>query len=123
MVLRSKTILIAEDEFLVRMDAMEMVAAAGYTVLEAEHAADAIGLLEQHSADIFALFTDVHMPGEVNGIGLAHHTNKNWPWIHILIASGIARPSPHELPAGARFIAKPYRAEHVVGHIREMFKA
>jgi DNA-binding NtrC family response regulator len=112
-------VLIVEDEALIRLVLADSLTEDGFEVIEAVHAADAIRLLGEHAVRVHALFTDVHMPGEMNGVALAHHTRSNWPWISILITSGRAYPKADDMPTGALFVAKPYDLSEVARHIRE----
>lgn len=102
------------------MLAVDALEDAGFEVMQAEHAADAMSLLKKSAGDIHALFTDVHMPGAMNGVMLAHETQRSWPWIQLLIASGHMMPAPSDLPVRSRFLPKPYKLLHVVDHVREM---
>jgi two-component system, response regulator PdtaR len=113
-------ILVAEDEWLIRMEIVRALADEGFNVVEAQHAAEAIEHLNLHGADVRILFTDIHMPGTMDGVGLAHHTRANWPLIGLILTSGIASPKLHELPDGSRFLPKPYQPEHVLSHVREL---
>ena len=119
----SIVILVVEDELLIRMVAAESLADAGFTVIEASHAAEAMSILDSDARAIHAIFTDIHMPGTLDGLGLARLAREKWPWIPLLIASGKARPAPAELPAGSRFIAKPYPLDHMTMHLRELTAA
>ena len=92
---------------------------AGFTVLQAVHAEHALKTLAERAKTIHVLFTDVHMPGPINGVHLAHHARRSWPWIHLIVASGQLTPSKDELPEGSRFFAKPYEIRRVVDHIRD----
>ncbi len=114
------TILVVEDEDLLRMLAVDALRDASYDVLEAGHAGDALEILRAKDGDIHALFTDVHMPGPMNGVALAHETRRCWPSVHLLIASGQLMPHSSELPEGSRFLPKPYELHHVLGHLSEM---
>jgi two-component system, response regulator PdtaR len=116
-------VLVAEDEGLVRLVIVAALEDAGFEVIEAEHAEAALGVLQNHAARIDVLFTDIHMPGTMDGIALARHTAKNWPKIAVLVTS--ARPPPHQpsLPEKSRFLAKPYRHDRVFRHIRELVAA
>ena len=116
-------VLLAEDEPVTRMLAVDVLTEAGFTILEARHAAEVLVLLEAQADSIHVLFTDVHMPGALDGLGLARHAREHWPWLGILIASGAAQPASLELPPGSRFVAKPYKLQHVVGHVRELASA
>ena len=118
-----QVIIVAEDELLVRMFACALLTDAGYDVVEAQHADEAIAVLEDRAPGVHALFTDVHMPGSMDGMALAHLTLRRWPWLALLIASGRARPREEDLPRGSRFLPKPYEAHHVIGHLREMLGA
>lgn len=113
----SKIALVAEDDILVRMDAAETLAGAGFEVIQAATAAAALTLLHLKLGGIALLFTDIHMPpGEMDGLALAHHVRSTWPHIGLLITSGDARPLPHSLPEGSVFLAKPYDPENVTLH-------
>ena len=114
-------VLVAEDEELVRFVIAEALRDAGFEVFEVEHAQGALDVLKIHAARIHLLFTDIHMPGPMNGLALAHHTSKKWPKIALLITS--ARPDRIKLPEKSRFLAKPYRHSHVIRHIRELTAA
>jgi CheY-like chemotaxis protein len=116
-------VLVAEDEELVRLVIVEALEDAGFEVIEAGHADAALGVLQIHSARIHVLFTDIQMPGAMDGLALAHHTAKNWPKIALLITSARPRPDRASLPRKSRFLAKPYRHHHVIRHIRELAAA
>ena len=113
-------VVIAEDEPLIRMTAVDELTDAGFVVIEAEHAAEAIAILQIQAAHVDLLFTDIHMPGAMDGLALAHHASANWPWIAVLLASGKASPNAHEMPTGSRFLAKPYDPLHLVAHAKEL---
>jgi CheY-like chemotaxis protein len=83
-------VLVAEDEELVRFLIAEVLRDEGIEVMEVGHAQAALDTLQQHAVRIHVLFTDIQMPGPMDGLALAHHTSKNWPWIGLLITS--ARP-------------------------------
>jgi two-component system, response regulator PdtaR len=113
-------VLVAEDEELVRLVVVEALEDAGFEVFEAEHAEAALGVLQIHAARIHVLFTDIHVPGTMDGLALAHHAAKNWPKIALLLTSARPRPHQRKLPAKSRFLAKPYQHDHVFRHIREL---
>jgi len=69
------------------------------------------------------LFTDVHMPGTMDGLALARQVADRWPHIGIMVVSGRSKPQPHEFPAGCRFHRKPYSPDTVVRHARELTAA
>ena len=100
-------VLIVEDEPLVRVGACNMIEDAGFEVIEAASADEAIRILESRS-DIRVVFTDVHMPGTMDGLRLAHAVRGRWPPIKIIVTSGREVLTQHDLPEGGRFFAKPY---------------
>lgn len=93
---------------------------SGFQVIEVAYAEEALTVLDERAASINLLFTDVHMPGSMDGLALASHTSVHWPWISLLVTSGRAVPEPSELPAGGRFLAKPYVTTEVIRHALEM---
>ena len=112
--------LIVDDDPFILLDASDIVADAGFRTIEAASVAAAIMVLEQHWAEMRVLFTDVQMPGGRCGFSLAREAASRWPNIWIIVASGHAKPGPDDLPAGAKFIAKPFSAQVVHDHLREM---
>lgn len=100
-------VLVVEDEPLIRMGAVDLVEAAGYEALEAKDADRAIAVLESR-ADIDLVFTDVQMPGTMDGIKLAHYIRERWPSVRIMVASGRAILEESSLPTGSLFFSKPY---------------
>jgi two-component system, response regulator PdtaR len=116
-------VLVVEDDTIVRMMAVATLADAGFTVLEAEHADSALAVLRARATDIHALFTDVRMPGNMDGIMLAHETKRCWPWIGLLITSGYTPYGRAAMPSGSRFLQKPYEPGQVAQHVRELLAA
>jgi len=112
-------VLIVEDEFLLRMDAADFMEEAGFTVYQASDADEAIALLELHD-DIRAVFTDIHTPGSMDGLKLAHYVRGRWPPVKLIITSGHARPRAEDLPADSGFFGKPYQLEKDAGCLRAM---
>lgn len=100
-------VLVVEDHALIRFGAVDLVTSAGYEALEAEDANAAIRLLESRT-DIDLVFTDVEMPGTIDGIRLAHYVKERWPPIRILVASGRDILAESSLPTGTEFFSKPY---------------
>ena len=118
--MKEKTvILVVEDEAIIRMGAVQMLQDAGFAVVEASNADDAMGILELRD-DIRAVFTDINMPGTLDGLRLARAVRGRWPPIHLLLTSGLVSPDEEELPANGRFIRKPYEADHVIATLREL---
>jgi CheY-like chemotaxis protein len=112
-------VLVVEDEALIRISALHMIEDAGFAVVEASHADEAIGIL-QNRADIRAVFTDIKMPGSMDGWKLARAIRGRWPPIHLILASALV-PELSELPANGLFIRKPYTAEQVTAALYELF--
>jgi two-component system, response regulator PdtaR len=110
-------VLIVEDEALLRMDAVDFIEDAGFETIEAAHADAAIAILSSRS-DIAAVFTDIEMPGSMDGMKLAHAVREGWPPIAIVVASGRVFPSQGELPERAHFMQKPYRPADVVALLK-----
>jgi CheY-like chemotaxis protein len=104
---KTTAVLIVEDEPLVRFYAAQIVQEAGFAVIEAANADEAIAILESRR-DIRVVFTDMHMPGSMDGLKLAHAVRDRWPPIKIIVTSGREWVGPHDLPDGGRFFAKPY---------------
>ena len=109
------TILVVEDETLIRELVAEELEVAGYTIVIANDADQAIAILEARQ-DIHLVFTDVNMPGSTDGLKLAAAVRDRWPPVHIIITSGKIRPL--EIPANALFIPKPYVGKNVVAAMR-----
>jgi CheY-like chemotaxis protein len=116
---RTRVVLIVEDEFLLRMDATDMVRAAGFEVLEAANADQAIEILETRP-DITVVFTDIQMPGSMDGLKLARAVRGRWPPIKIVATSGHHHVGESDLPEGGRFLPKPYSPNQVTGLLREL---
>jgi CheY-like chemotaxis protein len=110
-------ILVVDDDVLERMGASYMFSDAGYRVLEAGNADVALRFFETN-ADIRLLFTDVSMPGAINGAELARQVAERWPRVGIMMTSG--RPFPDNLPPNVRFHAKPYAPQEVLRDAGEM---
>ena len=113
------SILIVEDEALVRIFGARVFADAGFRTIEAANSEEALDLLGADSK-VNLLFTDVNLPGTIDGLALARQVSCRWPHIGIIVVSGQSWPQPHELPAGSRFHRKPYDPDTVVRHAREL---
>lgn len=112
-------ILVVEDDFLLRMDAVQMIEEAGFDTLEAANADEAILILEARN-DINVIFTDIDMPGSMDGLKLAHAVRGRWPPIQIITTSGHVTVQDKDLPTGGRFIPKPYSSGYVTEVIRDL---
>ncbi|MET0904624.1 MAG: response regulator [Tardiphaga sp.] len=106
-------VLVVEDDPLLRMNAVDMIEDAGFEALEAPDADVAISVLEART-DIRLIFTDIDMPGSMDGLALAHAVANRWPPVRIIATSGHFKVSETDLPTGGKFIPKPYRQHQLV---------
>jgi two-component system, response regulator PdtaR len=116
-ILPNALIVVVDDDVFERLGASGMFVDAGYRVLEAEDADEALHFFETN-ADIRLLFTDVSMPGLMSGSDLAHQVAERWPEVGIIVTSG--RPRPLKLPLSMLFHDKPYEPAAVLRQAREM---
>jgi DNA-binding NtrC family response regulator len=116
------TVIVVEDEPIVRMDIAMSLQDAGFIVLEASNADEAIALLNAHS-EIRLMFTDIDMPGSMDGLKLAKAVRGRWPPVKIIIASGQRDLNDEVLPVEGKFFSKPYDHGRVVSAIKEMLVA
>src|ERR1700732_4458271 len=116
---RRPVVLVVEDEFLIRLNAAEMIEEAGCEVVEASSADKAVAILETR-LDIAVVFTDIQMPGTMDGLKLARAVRDRWPPIHIVATSGLVDVREGDLPNGGRFLQKPYSPAQLVGALREL---
>src|ERR1700729_1238061 len=114
-----RAVLVVEDEMMLRMRAVDIVEDAGFTSVEAVNADDALVILESRS-DIDLLFTDIQMPGTIDGLKLAHAVHARWPTIKIMLVSGQVTPSESEKPANSRFYGKPLEVKKMIAELQEM---
>lgn len=113
-------ILVVEDEPIIRLGLAIAIEDAGFEVLEAASADEALIRLTRGGADCKVMVTDVDMPGSMNGIELAHYVRDHWPEIQILVISGKVGVAPRELPAGALFMSKPYQEPRLINTIEAL---
>jgi CheY-like chemotaxis protein len=116
---KNSTVLVVEDEPLLRMLAVDMVEDAGFVALEAGDADEAMRVLEGRG-DIGIVFTDVDMPGSMNGAGLAACIRLRWPPIHLIITSGHCIAGDFPMPSDSVFVPKPYIGAKVVAMMQRM---
>jgi two-component sensor histidine kinase/CheY-like chemotaxis protein len=112
-------VLVVEDEMVLRMRAVDIVEDAGFCPVEAVNADEAISILESRS-DISLLFTDIQMPGSMDGLKLAHAVHDRWPAIKIILVSGQVKPTDAERPADSRFFGKPLGVEDMISELQAM---
>ena len=111
-------ILTVENEALLTMLLEQMLATAGYDVIAAYNADEAIAILENRS-DVAFMITDVEMAGSMNGLALAAAVRRRWPRVGVIVTSGRFPPNLAPLPHGSIFVAKPYLADEIVRAIEE----
>jgi CheY-like chemotaxis protein len=114
-------VLVVEDEMILRMRAVDIVEDAGFCSVEAVNADEAISILESRS-DI-SPFTDIQMPGSIDGLKLAHAVHERWPSIKIVLVSGQVKPSDAERPENSRFFGKPLGVEQMITELQAMVGA
>jgi CheY-like chemotaxis protein len=110
-------VLVVEDEAILRTLAAEMVAEAGYAVLEAQNADEAVRILESN-AKVRIVFTDIDMPGTMDGLKLAAAVRGRWPPIEIILTSGHHRVDESQLPERCVFVPKPYELNRLAAALR-----
>jgi DNA-binding NtrC family response regulator len=113
------TVLIVEDEALVRMHGVDLLQDAGFLVLEAADADEALTVLDER-AEVQLLFSDIDMPGSMNGLELAAVAYERWPHIHLLVTSGHHRLDNADVPGTGRFIRKPWTADTLLEQINAL---
>jgi two-component system, response regulator PdtaR len=113
--------LVVDDEELLRLFAAGLLEDRGFKVIEAENAAAALRALEAHH-DVRLLFTDIQMPGALNGLDLAREVHARWPNVLLVITSGRARPRDAEIPDDGRFIEKPYGATDLFNEVDDLMR-
>lgn len=112
--------LVVEDDEFIRMHACDILSEAGFHCDEAADSDSARVLLDAAGGSITLLFTDVEMPGEMDGFELARYVAEHWPETAIVVASGRVNPAPGQMPDGATFIGKPFSAQLVYDHLQQM---
>jgi two-component sensor histidine kinase len=108
-----------EDEMVLRMRAVDIVEDAGFTAVEAVNADEALSILEERS-DIALLFSDIQMPGSMDGLKLAHAVHARWPAIKIVLVSGQIKLTDADKPADSRFFGKPLVVKEMIGELQSM---
>jgi two-component system, response regulator PdtaR len=110
-------ILIVEDEVLTSEYLEFVLESAGYEVIPAASAEEALAVLE-HREDVDLLVTDVNLPGGMNGLQLVLLVKRQWPAINIVVVTGYGNPTGDELPPGSLFVPKPYSAQKMIDAVR-----
>lgn len=112
-------VLVVEDEFFLRALAMDMIEDAGFDAVQARNADEAVLILEGRS-DIRIVFTDIEMPGSMDGVKLAHAIPNRWPPIELILTSGRGRIRDEDIPDRGHFFAKPYDAAELIETLHKL---
>jgi two-component sensor histidine kinase/ActR/RegA family two-component response regulator len=112
-------VLVVEDEMVLRMRAVDIVEDAGFTAVQAVNADEALSILESRS-DIALLFSDIQMPGSMDGLKLAHAVHDRWPSIKIILVSGQIKLSDADKPVDSRFFGKPLEVKQMIAELQDM---
>ena len=115
-------VLVVEDQPLIGMNTVDFITDAGFEALEAANADEAIEIL-QSRPEIRLVFTDVEMPGTMDGLKLVHFIRGRWPKVHLMVASGKVMVKENELPTGSKFFPKPYDDSEIIEHMKHMIAA
>jgi CheY-like chemotaxis protein len=113
--------LVVEDETLLRLHAAGLLEEHGFAVLEAANAAEALTVL-QSRGDVRLLFTDIQMPGALDGMDLVREVHARWPRVLLVIASGRIKPPQAEIPDDGRFVSKPYGAQELFREVDDLMR-
>ncbi|MBV1688436.1 response regulator [Novosphingobium sp. G106] len=116
------TVLIVEDETLVRMHGVDLLEEAGFQVIEAANADDALVLLRSHN-EIGLLFSDIDMPGSMNGLELARAVHAEWPSMRLLLTSGHHNLTESSIPDDGKFVGKPWTEGKLIAKVQAVLAA
>jgi DNA-binding NtrC family response regulator len=113
-VYQKRTVLLVEDEKVIRELLAEVFEMEGFLVIAHENADEALFFLEQDSSGIALIVTDVNMPGDIDGAELANHSVEVWPWIPIIVMSGLNTLQTAGIKSDVAFIRKPFRVDDIL---------
>ena len=114
-------VLVVEDEVLILLRAVSLLKEAGFGTLQAGSADEAIALLEARK-DIRVVFTDINLPGSMDGLRLAHAIRRRWPPIELVLTSGYGQVRDQDMPERGHFLGKPYDARELVETLRSLMR-
>jgi two-component system, response regulator PdtaR len=115
-------VLVVDDEYLVRMTLVDQLEDAGYPVLEAENADAALNVLASQAEEVQVVFTDLNMPGSMDGLALVEEVHRRWPHILLLLASGKEDLNNSDVSDDGQFLPKPFLRAGVVRTIDDMIQ-
>lgn len=110
-------VLVVEDEIFIRMVAIDALEDSGFTILEAGNAREALNVLEE-TPDVALIFTDINMPGDIDGLDLAAAVANRWPDIEIIVTSGGVRLREADIPDAGKFLPKPYATKQLIDLVK-----
>ena len=116
---RLTSVLVVDDEWLIRAALVDQLEDDGFEVFEAENAAEALHVLEMHQ-QIGSVVTDIQMPGSMDGLALARFIRDSFPPIRLVVASGAIRPTAAELPVDTVFVQKPIVLRDIAPMLRSL---
>ena len=114
-----KTVVLVEDEPIIRMHELVLLQDLGFPTLDFESGEAALSYIEDRSAEVLVVFTDIRMPGSVDGLMLAKIVAQRWPWIRVVLASGQTQAEELALPREMRFIRKPFSPAELIDTMSE----
>lgn len=120
MLRKEPVVLVVEDEPLILMNAVDLVTDAGFAAIEATNADEAVRALEGRG-DVRVVFTDIDMPGSMDGLKLARAVRRRWPQVQFIVVSGHINAAQDDLPIGSFFFVKPYRPSQIASALTELF--
>lgn len=115
-------IVVVEDNGLLRMNAVTLLEDAGYETMDAADADTALHIMRAHWQNVRLLFTDVQMPGDLNGIELAEEVHRCWPDVLLLVTSGDDSFRDDELPDDGQFVSKPYLGSTLIAQVHDLIQ-
>lgn len=111
-------VLIVEDEMFIRMVAVDALEETGFSIVEAGDAHEALEVLER-TPGIALIFTDINMPGSLDGMDLAAEVARRWPHIEIIVTSGGVSLNSADIPDAGTFLPKPYATQNLIDMVKE----
>lgn len=115
-------IFVVEDQALLRMEAVDLLREAGFETIEAANADAALEIMKDRWPEVRVLFTDIQMPGEMNGVDLATEVHRCWPHVLLLVTSCGVALKDEDLPDHGKFVPKPYQASTLISQVHEVIE-
>ena len=115
-------IFVVEDQPLLRLEAVDRLQDAGYSTIDAGNGDIAFDIMKARWREVRVLFTDVQMPGSLNGVDLAREVHRCWPDVLLLVTSAGVALTDQDLPDDGKFIGKPYGRSTLISQVQQMIK-